>query len=78
MNVSYLRCVAPAAISAVVAVILYTVRGIIFRVASRRAAHTETRMDNIVVETIRVRRFREEGVEIPFPRRTVHIREEKG
>ena len=54
MKVDYLQCAAPAAISATVAAILYIVRGVIFRIASRWADRTETRMDNIVVDSIRV------------------------
>jgi small-conductance mechanosensitive channel len=54
MNIDYLQFAAPALISLVIAVILYIVRGILIRITTQWASKTETRIDNIVIESVRV------------------------
>jgi small-conductance mechanosensitive channel len=53
MNINLAQCAVPALIAVTAIVILFFIRGILMRIAHRWADKTETRVDNIVVESVR-------------------------
>lgn len=72
------RLAFPLAVAAALAVLLIGARSFAFRLLHRWADRTETELDDLVFSALRKRifaRLRQEGVEIPFPQRTVHLRE---
>jgi small-conductance mechanosensitive channel len=54
MKFDYLQFAVPSLITVTASIILFIVRSILYRIATRWAGRTETRIDNIVVESVRV------------------------
>ena len=54
LEIPLAQCLAPALISVVATVILFSVRGIVLRLAQRLADRSETRLDDMVIGSVRV------------------------